>query len=160
TTDPRGLKGKIVDLYKDGSRDVQSIIATFQKIILLREELGDPWVQPSLFLEMFAQEPDEWICVDNVDAVGRWNIEVYGYQPPQLLREQNFSNLCRNAYRWRRSSDRFAVGAAADLEEQGNLTRPPATVTLAGRNKSNLWGKAFDERFTQSYQARWQRVTC
>jgi hypothetical protein len=155
TTDPRGLKGKIVDLYKDGSRDVQSVIAAFQKNIFRQEDLGDAWVRPSLFLEMFAQDPDEWICIDNVDAVGRWNIQVYGYQPPKPPKQQNFSNLCRNAYRWR--SDRFAVDAEADFEEQGDLKQPPPTMTLAGRNKSNI---EFDERFTMSFGAMYLPLIC
>ena len=119
TDDPRGLKGKIVDLYKDGLRDVQSVIAIFQNFIFQREDLGDRWVRPSLFLEMFAQDPDEWICVDNVDAIGRWNIQVFGYQPPTPPRKQHYANVCRSAYHWR--SDQFAVGAEDDLEDEGEL---------------------------------------
>jgi hypothetical protein len=155
TTDPRGLKGKITDLYKDGLQDVQSVIATFQKIIYQREDLGDRWVRPSLFLEMFAQDPDEWICVDNVDAIGRWNIQVYGYQPPNPPKEQNYANICRNAYQWR--SDQFAVGAEYGLEEIAELKKPPATTMLAGRNKSNA---RFDDRFTMSGQATFQPLMC
>jgi hypothetical protein len=155
TTDPRGLKGKIIDLYADGLRDVQSVIATFQSFIYEREDLGDRWVRPSLFLEMFAQEPDEWICVDNVDAVGRWNIQVYGYQPPKPPKKQNYSNLCRGAYQWR--SDRFAVDAEIDLDEEGELKRPPDSTKLSGRNKSNA---EFDDRFTMSFQGSLAPVTC
>jgi hypothetical protein len=161
TTDPRGLRGKIVDLYKDGLRDVQSVIATFQPFIFAREDLGDHWVRPSLFLDMFARDPDEWICVDNVDAVGRWNIQVYGYQPPRQPSKQNFSNACRSAYHWR--YDEFAVGADYDLnsprgvEELGELKRPPASSTLAGRNISNA---EFDDRYTMSVQAHLLPLTC
>jgi hypothetical protein len=155
TPDPRGLKGKIVDLYKDGLRDVQSVIATFQRFTSQREDLGDRWVRPSLFLEMFAQDADEWICVDTIDAVGRWNIQVYGYQPPQSPRKQDYSNVCRSAYHWR--SDQFAVDAADDLEDEGELRTPPASTTLSGRNKSNA---GFDSRFTMSFQAPFQPLNC
>jgi hypothetical protein len=156
TTDPRGLKGKIADIYKYGLRDVQGVMATFKKSIFSRDTLGDPFVRPSLFLEMFAQDPDEWVCVDNVDAVGRWNIKVYGYQPPKPPSKQNYLNICRNAYHWR--SDRFAVDAElVDLEGDGELERPPATTTLAGRNKSNF---LFDDRFTMPVFAEWGRLTC
>jgi hypothetical protein len=157
TTDPRGLKGRIVDLYNDGLRDVQSVIAAFQKFIHEREDLGDHWVRPSLFLQMFAQDPDEWICIDNVDAVGRWNIQVYGYEPPKTPGKDNYSNVCRGAYRWR--SDQFAVDVdvGEDLEGQGELKRPPASMKLAGRDKSNA---LFDDRFTMSFQAPSWPMTC
>jgi hypothetical protein len=35
-------------------------MAPFQKIIFRREELGDTRLQPSLFLKMFAEDPDGW----------------------------------------------------------------------------------------------------
>jgi hypothetical protein len=162
TTDPRGLQGKIVDLYKDGLRDVQSVIATFQQFILVsREDISDRWVRPSLFLEMFAQDPGEWICADNVDAVGRWNIQVYGYQTPKTPKQEDYSNVCRSAYHWR--LDEFAVGSDYErtsprgVEEVGNLKRPPASNLLAGRNKRNT---EFDDRVTMSVQARTAPLTC
>jgi hypothetical protein len=154
-SDPGGLKGRILDLYSKGLRDEQSVIATFQNFIFEREDLGDRWVRPSLFLEMFAQGPDEWICVDNVDAVGRWNIQVYGYRPPNAPTKQNYSNVCRSAYDWR--SDQFAAGKEDDLDEEGRLNRPLASTAFAGRNKGNV---EFDERFTMSFQARLFPVTC
>jgi hypothetical protein len=155
-TDPRGLKGRILDLYNNGLRDVQSVIAAFQKFIRFgREAVADRWVRPSLFLEMFAQDPDEWTCVDNVDAVGRWNIQVYGYQPPKTPKKQDYFNVCRNAYHWR--SDEFAVGAEDDLEMEGDVEKPPASTMLAGRNKSET---QFDDRFTMSVQAPYQVLTC
>jgi hypothetical protein len=154
SADPRGLKGKIVDLYKDGLQDVQSVISTFQKFIYQREELGDRWVRPSLFLEMFSQSPDEWICIDTVDAVGRWNIQVYGYQSAKQQQKQNYANLCTSAYHWR--ADRFAAGSD-DLELTGDLSAPASTKRLAGRNKSNT---AFDRRFTLPFQATFSPLTC
>src|SRR5256885_6528963 len=96
--DPRGLKGRIADLYAGGLHDAQSVMATFQQLIMQREDVGDRWVRPSLFLEMFGQAPDEWLCIDTVDAVGRWNIQVYGYQPPKPPKKEHYANLCRAAY--------------------------------------------------------------
>lgn len=155
THDPRGLKGRVVDLYRDGLRDVQSVIATFQSFTFQREDLGDRWVRPSLFLEMFSQDPDEWICVDNVDAAGRWNIQVFGYQPPSAPKKQHYSNVCRSAYHWR--SDQFAVGAEDGLEEEGELKTPSPSTTLGGRNKNSA---DFNERFTMLFQAPMQPLTC
>lgn len=154
TGDPRGLKGKVLDLHKGGLRDVQSVIATYQGFIHQREELGDRWVRPSLFLEMFAQDPDEWICIDNVDTVGRWNIQVYGYQPPRVPTKQDYLNVCRNAYHWR--SDEFAADARDD-EQEGKLERPSPATTLAGRNKNT---DRFDDRVTMPYQAAMAPLTC
>jgi hypothetical protein len=154
SADPRGLKGKVVDLYKDGLLDVQSVISTFQKFTYQREDLGDRWVRPSLFLEMLAQDPDEWICVDNVDAVGRWNIQVYGYQVTRLMQKQDYANLCTGAYHWR--ADRFAAGSS-DLELTGDLKIPAPATKLAGRNKSNT---TFNRRFTLPFQAPLSPLTC
>ncbi len=154
TSDPRGLKRKIVDLHKGGLRDVQSVIATYQGFIHQREDLGDRWVRPSLFLEMFAQDPDEWICIDNVDTVGRWNIQVFGYRPPRAPTKQDYLNVCRNAYQWR--SDEFAADARDDTEE-GKLERPSPAVTFAGRNKGS---QLFDDRVTMPFQATLAPLTC
>ena len=104
---------------------------------------------------MFAQDPDEWICVDNVDAIGRWNIQVFGYQPPTPPKKQHYANVCRSAYHWR--SDQFAVGAEDDLEDEGELKKPTPSTTLGGRNKN---GAEFDDRFTMSFQAPMQPLTC
>jgi hypothetical protein len=153
TTDPRGLKDKITDLYRDGLRDVQNVIAAFQRFTFYREDLGESWVRPSLFLEMFGGDPDEWICVDNVDAVGRWNIQVYGYQPPKPPGKQNYSNVCRNAYHWR--SDQFAAGET--LLREGKLKRPPASTSLHGRTKGNA---RFDDRITIPFEGRGALLTC
>lgn len=160
-TDPRGLRGKITDLYKDGLRDVQRVIATFQQFIYEREDIRDRWVRPSLFLEMFAQDPGEWICADSVDVVGRWNIQVYGYKPPRFPKQDDFSNLCSNAYHWR--ADEFAVGADIDLESPrgidniSELKRPPTGKALAGRTKQNV---EFDDRVTMKVQARTEPLLC
>ena len=155
SSDPRGLKGKIIDLYKGGLRDVQSVIATYYQVFMFqREELGDRWVRPSLFLEMFAQDPDEWICVDNVDAVGRWNIQVFGYQPPRAPKQQDYYNVCRNAYHWR--LDEFAADAD-DVSEEAKLERPPLSTMLAGRNKAKQF---FDDRVTMVYQAPLAQLSC
>jgi hypothetical protein len=153
--DPGGLKGRIGNLYADGLRDAQSVIATYQKLITQREDVGDRWVRPSLFLEMFAQAPNEWLCIDTVDAVGRWNIQVYGYQPPKPPKKEHYSNLCHSAYHWR--TDEFAVGADYELEEEGELKRPPATTPVAGRTKGNA---EFDDRYAIPYQARLSPLTC
>jgi PAN domain len=154
SADPRGLKGKIVDLYKDGLQDVQSVIATFQKLTYQREDLGDRWVRPSLFLEMFAQDPEEWICIDNVDTVGRWNVQVFGYKNAKQLQKQNYVNLCTNAYYWR--ADRFA-DEGDDLELTGELATPPLNKKIAGRTKTDT---LFERRVTLPFQAPFQPLTC
>jgi hypothetical protein len=153
--DPNGIRGRVAKLYADGLSDAQSVIATFQQLIMQREDVGDHWVRPSLFLEMFGQAPDEWLCIDTVDAVGRWNIQVYGYRPPEPPRQEHYSNLCRAAYHWR--SDQFAVDAEIDLREEGELKQPPAATPIAGRIQSKA---GFDERYTIPFEARMGPVTC
>src|SRR5262245_11896504 len=144
----RGLKGKIVDLYRDGLRDVQNVIQTFKRdVVRDREDLGEPWIRPSLFLEMFGQDWDEWICVDTVDAVGRWNIQVFGYSPPAKPKASDYFNVCHNVYGWR--SDKFS--GDVDLEE--NYTSGFKQRTYKSEGK-------FQMRSIVPYQAVMARLSC
>src|SRR6266487_973969 len=157
TFEGRGIKDKIVGLYRDGLRDEQSVISTFHRFTYQREDLGDPWVRPSLFLEMFAQDPSELICIDTIDAVGRWNIQVYGYDPPMTPTKRHYFNVCRNAHSWR--SDQF-VADAEGLEEENDkfeVKKPPLTVKLGGRNKAS---EDFDARFVVPFQAPMAQLSC
>jgi hypothetical protein len=151
----RGLKDKIVELYREGLRDEQSVISTFQRFIYQREDLGDPWVRPSLFLEIFAQDPSELICVDTVDAVGRWNIQVYGYAPPKRPTKQQYFNVCQNAYSWR--SDTFVADTETDEQGDVELQSPPLSAKIDGRNKAS---ENFDARFVIPFQAPLAQLSC
>lgn len=153
--DPRGLRGQISDLYKGGLRDVQGVISTFQKGTFQRENQTGAWVRPSLFLEIFAQDPDEWLCIDDVDSVGRWNIQVFGYTPPVALKDENYKNLCRNAYHWRQ--DKSAREDESGGIEVGAPRRVRDDAAYAGRSKKNT---AFDERRVIDFQATYAPLKC
>jgi PAN domain-containing protein len=155
TFEGRGLREKIVDLYRDGLRDEQSVISTFQRFIHQREDLGDPWVRPSLFLELFAQDPSELICVDTVDAVGRWNIQVYGYDPPKSLTKKHYYNVCRNAYNWR--SDRFVADDELEEDDELELKKPLLSTKIGERNKASEF---FDDRYVMPYQGAMLQLSC
>ena len=139
--DDTGLKERIAELYQDGLRDEENVLDTFRNFAYEREGRRDPWVRPSLFLQMFSQDWNEWVCVDTIDAVGRWNIQVFGYSPPKSPAQKNYLKVCHNAYNWRQ--DRFvADGEIEGDDEAGNrdaqVTEPPPTTRFAGRNKSTL----------------------
>ena len=128
---------------------------TFKGVQYQREALGMPWVRPSLFLEMFAQDPSEWICIDTVDAAGRWDMQVFGYQPPKQPTRQQMVNICRNAYGWR--ADAFATGTD-DLEPREDTTKvvfPPKTKRIGGRVP---WAEA--TRMTLDLQATSSPLMC
>src|SRR5215510_2033963 len=156
--DGRGPKEKIADLYKEGLRDVQSVIATFQNFEYQREDNGDRWVRPSLFLEMFSQDPDEWICVDTVDAVGRWNIQVFGYQLPKVPSNREYYNACQNAYTWRSDgSIDEAEGLDANEISKLKIKRLSKSANVAGHRSSTTF---VDERYSLPFQAPMARMTC
>jgi len=156
-----GLRDKITALYSEGLRDEQNIISTFQKFRYQREDLGDPWVRPSLFLEMFSQDPNEWVCVDNIDAVGRWNVQVFGYSPPKTPRKSSYFNVCTNAYNWR--LDRSEIQARLEGEEQSEpenedeTKEPPPARLIVGRNRAS---EGFDRRFVVPYSAPLLALQC
>ena len=117
--DGTGLKERIAKLYQDGLRDEENVLDTFRNFAYEREDRRDPWVRPSLFLQMFSQDWNEWVCVDTIDAVGRWNIQVFGYSPPKSPAPKNYLKVCHNAYNWRQ--DQFvADGEIEGDDEAGN----------------------------------------
>lgn len=147
------LKKTITGLYKNGLRDVQSVMRTFQREVYETEDLNGPWVPPSLFLEMFAQDPDEWVCVDTVDAIGRWNIQAFAYSTPKVLTKQNYLNVCHSAYNWR--LDRFV----ADDDSNDNDARTIAVKTFKPKKHKNE-DPEFDVQYRLPYQAPLLPLTC
>jgi ATP-dependent protease ClpP protease subunit len=131
------------DFYVKGLRDVQEIVSTFGDSTFQAEQVGKPFVSPSLFLEAFAQGPDEWICIDNVDKVGRWDIQLSHYEQALSSSKLQYVNVCRNVYSW--SRDQFAAEGPdwSDLPSP-RVTSPPPTQKLGGRSRSSDY---FDERF-------------
>lgn len=174
TRDGQGLKGKIADLYSDGLRDMQSVISTFKGLTYQREDVGQPWVRQSLFLEMFAQDPNEWVCIDTIDAVGRWNIQVFGYKPPRKPTRQHHLNVCHNAYHWR-SDELWAGGGVAgegdhighshkdDDIDESDIKRP-SKVKYAERNNERGFRLGMetdlDDLFVLNFGAYWGREPC
>jgi hypothetical protein len=149
------LKKKIADLYTSGLRDVQSVISTYQKEIYQLEDLSGRWVPSSLFLEMFSQDPDEWVCVDNVDAVGRWNIQVFGYSAPKTPTSQEYLNVCHSAYHWR--LDKFA---ADDDSGENDSSDIQINKTLSSVKRNSKLSPKFDVRYKLEYQAPSAPLTC
>ncbi|WP_050418976.1 PAN domain-containing protein [Bradyrhizobium tropiciagri] len=149
----KNLKETVTGLYKSGLRDVQSIMSTFKKEVYETENLSGPWVPPSLFLEMFSQDPEEWVCVDTIDAIGRWNIQAFGYSPPKALSSQNYLNVCHSAYNWR--LDRFVADDDSNDNDAGKI----AVKTVKPKKQKNQ-DPEFDVQYRLPYQAPLLPLTC
>jgi ATP-dependent protease ClpP protease subunit len=147
------LKETITGLYKNGLRDVQSVMSTFQREVYETENLSGPWVPPSLFLEMFSQDPEEWVCVDTIDAIGRWNIQAFGYSPPKALSSQNYLNVCHSAYNWR--LDKFVADDDSNDNDAGKI----AVKTFKPKKQKNQ-DPEFDVQYRLPYQAPLLPLTC
>jgi PAN domain len=152
STDGRTFTDIISDLYKDGLRDVDSVIKTFNQREYQRDDLGDPWVRPSLFLEMFSQSPDEWMCVDTVDDIGRWNIQVFGYSPPKRPSKRQYFNVCRNTYNWRQDRS-TAKDEEPDPDDIKQLTVKAVPVP-------HEKGDTYRTRYTLPYSGAMAQLTC
>lgn len=140
--------------YGSALQTEQSIISTFQVFQYEQDNLGDRWVRPSLFLEMFAQDPNELLCIDNVDAAGRWGIDVYGYTEPKTLTNKNYADACYNTYYWRR--DEFV--ADADLTE-GDAVNEKGIKTTTNNPKANN-GLSLLRRTAVPFQTAFSKATC
>jgi hypothetical protein len=134
----KGLK----KIYETGVQDVQRIVSTFSDTTVNADFIAKPFVSPSLFLEMFAQDPGEWVCIDTIDKMGRWDIQLGPHDIAKEPSKRKFSNACWNVYWW--SRDQTADGRGAPTPDP-KVTMPPPSRKLGGRNKEN--SDYFDERF-------------
>ncbi len=66
-----------------------------------------PWVKTSLFYQLMLRGPTQNLLIDTVDRAGRWEIGVYGFQPPSFINENNARNACQNAIAW--NGDQFSA---------------------------------------------------
>jgi len=149
------LREGIAGLYEEGLRDEQATVSTFNSLSYIGEDVGRPWVRPSLFMEVFAQAPNEWVCIDNVDKVGRWDIDVYDFAPPERPTDRQLYNACRNVYFWR--NDQFAAtsGIRPPRGHQLAVSRPPLTMKIGGRDSTAngfAWRAVVPVDFARRYQ--------
>jgi hypothetical protein len=114
-----GIKAQVYDLYRSGLSAAQRIIETFASYSQASYRLGQPWVRQSLLLDKMANGSREWVCVDTVDAAGRWDIDVFGYKPPTAPTNEQLYNMCHSVQHWRQ-----------DLAAAGEYTRP-ATINVS-----------------------------
>ncbi|WP_157839429.1 PAN domain-containing protein [Bradyrhizobium diazoefficiens] len=137
------LQRDLDQLYGDGLEDFRQIIDLFNSAPTRRGDLIAPWVRPSLFLESFAHDPAELLCIDNVDQVGRWNIQLLGISVPKQVNKPMLRNVCENAFYWRQ--DTSALQPKGLSNEELPVFFPPLDQDIGGRN---VWSEGFDFRGT------------
>lgn len=134
----KGLK----KIYETGVQDMQRIVSTFSDTTSNADFIAKPFVAPSLFLEAFAQEPEEWVCIDTIDKMGRWDIQLGPHNIAKEPSKRKFHNACWNVYWWSRDQ-------SADVSRQPapdpKVTKPLPNQKLGGRSKEN--SDYFDQRF-------------
>jgi ATP-dependent protease ClpP protease subunit len=122
-------------LYNEGLQDFRNIISIFDAVSPPGGSLLPPWVRPSLFLEAFSQGPEELFCIDTVDQVGRWGIQLYGVAAPKEITKPMIRNACENTFHWRQDSSAWVD----DLP----VFWTPLEEEIGGRN---VWSAGFDSR--------------
>jgi hypothetical protein len=145
------VRSTLTATFDNGLRNLQSIISTFNNLSYSGDKVGQPWVRPSLFMEVFAQSKSELLCIDSVDKIGRWNINLFGFSPPSSLTKRMQFNACRNVYYWR--ADELATRGLDAPPKNADITilRPPLQRKIGGRDVNmeseyNLGDKLFNER--------------
>ncbi|MGH6707977.1 MAG: PAN domain-containing protein [Bradyrhizobium sp.] len=131
----------LAQYYSSGLRDVRQIIQTYGDMTWFADYIGKPFASASLFLEVFSQAPDEWLCMDSIDKVGRWGIRLVGYERT-LLPKQKYYNVCRNAYIW--GHDENAVDSWRS-NVPGKVAASSPKTKIAGRN--NELDNGFEHRY-------------
>jgi ATP-dependent protease ClpP protease subunit len=143
----RFLKGEatrdevLAQYYSSGLRDIRQIIAAYGDTTWFADYIGKSFASASLFLELFSQSPDEWLCMDTVDKVGRWGIRLVGFDRA-LIPKQKYYNICRNAYVW--GHDEYAADNWRP-DTPGRAIKTPLKKNIAGRNVDLDDG--FDDRY-------------
>jgi PAN domain len=132
---------ELEELYSLGLQDFREIIKTFDSVSTPRGNLLPPWVRPSLFLEAFSQGPEELMCIDNIDQVGRWGIELFGFAPPKEITKPMVRNACQNTFYWRQDSS--ARVPRDPFSEEPPVFWTPLDETIGGRS---AWSTGFDSR--------------
>lgn len=84
---------------------------------------SQPIMAADLIQQMFNHEGNDFFEIETVDQVGRWNIEVLDWAPPQRLELHHIHNACMNLLTWpvALSSNyrQFDYAAGIDLIEYG-----------------------------------------
>jgi ATP-dependent protease ClpP protease subunit len=137
------LKRDLDQLYGKGLEDFRQIIDLFNSAPTRRGDLIAPWVRPSLFLESFAQDPTELLCIDNIDQVGRWNIQLLGISVPRQVSKPMLRNVCENTFYWRQDSS--ALQPKGPLDDELPVFFPPLDQNIGDRS---VWSEGFDFRGT------------
>jgi ATP-dependent protease ClpP protease subunit len=137
------LKQELDQLYGRGLEDFRQIIDLFNTAATGRGDLLAPWVRPSLFLESFAQDPAELLCIDNIDQVGRWNIQLLGISVPEQVSKPMLRNACENTFYWQQDSSALIPKGPIDAELP--VFFPPLDQIIGDRN---VWSEGFDFRGT------------
>jgi len=144
----RYLKGErtrdqvLAQFYASGLNDVREIMSMYGDTTWFADYVKKPFASASLFLEVFSQAKEEWLCMDTVDKLGRWGIRLVGYDKAQLP-AQRYYNVCRNAYIWGHD-ERAAENWRPN--DGGRATRVGTRKAIAGRNADLDDG--FDKRYT------------
>jgi PAN domain len=141
--DPDRLPREIKQLYGYGLQDFRDIIRTFEAVSVPGRGLQPPWVKPSLFLEAFSQDPAELLCVDTIDQVGHWNIQLYGIALPKEKTKPMIRNACENNFYWQQDRSARVPRDASPLGSELPVFWTDPEQEIAGRN---VWSAGFDLR--------------
>jgi hypothetical protein len=57
-------------------------------------------MKPDLIQEMLRNVGTEMYLIDTIDKVGRWEIELFGFDDPPLLDIEQAHYACENALQW------------------------------------------------------------
>lgn len=61
---------------------------------------SQPIMTSDLIEKMFDHEGDDFYEITTVDQVGRWNIDVLGWRPPERMQLHHAHNACMNLLSW------------------------------------------------------------
>jgi len=123
-------KDEALNFYRAAQEATKKIMSTFQNRITTDSSLPgrSNWVRASLFYELMLKGPNEFLLIDSIDAVGRWEIALFGAKRAniQMVNDSMVRQSCRNLISW--TDDRSAIEENAYFDgaiKSKNLIRNP-----------------------------------
>jgi hypothetical protein len=97
-----------------------------------------PWsnlqmMKPDLIQQMLQHKGNDLFLIDTVDKAGRFEIEIFGFDPPNLLNDEQAFYACENSFSWQyglaKEEKKYAKLKAESNSTSSPLAKPFSTAT-------------------------------
>ncbi|MEP3630988.1 MAG: hypothetical protein ABJN04_13395 [Hyphomicrobiales bacterium] len=85
-------------IYNEGFNSAVDLIALANQLSTWSHE---PRMKPDLVEKMLSHVGNDFFVIDNVDKAGRWDITLFGFEPPKMSLIERAFYSCENTLQWK-----------------------------------------------------------